>query len=174
MCVKLPQSITCGDSSKFPLDDPGLGCDTIVFLTRSSPSSISAYVSCAGVGNPPFVATPMEMPLSTATNPADSLSSKSAQLPVRPPGTMATEPGSVSSISATRTTAMEPGGLAWNVNQSITLDNPSDSRRNLQSSHPTTPFTYANVTVVTFLLDIPYCRTETIRDGKGFTLNIYT
>ena len=70
--------------------------------------------------------------------------------PARPPGTMETEPGSVSSFSATGTTATEPGGLAQTVNQPTTPDNPTESRRlasrNLQSSHPTPRFTYANVT----------------------------
>ena len=83
--------------------------------------------SAAGVGNPPLVLPPMETLMSTTTTPA------------RPPGTMATEPGSVSSISATRTTAMEPGGLAQNVNGQFT----TDTEYPATSSHP---LSYAHVT----------------------------
>ena len=100
--------------------------------------------SFAGVGNPPFVASAMETSLSTdaAHHPLPS------QLPARPPGTMATEPGSVPLISAARTRATEPGGMDWSVNRLPALDTPSAQRgkasRNLQSSHPQ-PLTYANV-----------------------------
>ena len=111
--------------------------------------SIECFVpSSAGVGNPPFVAAAMEMPLSTdaARRPLSS------QLPARPPGTMATEPGSVPLTSAARTRATEPGGMDWTVNLSPTLDTPSAQRgkasRNLQSPHPPS-LTYANVTAST-------------------------
>ena len=95
--------------------------------------SISGSVpSTSGVGNPPFVASYMKMQLSTATTPA------------RPPGMMVTEPGSVSSISATRITATEPGGSARNINRSNTPDIPA-TPWNLQSSQPTS-LSYATVT----------------------------
>ena len=94
----------------------------------------------AGVGNPPSVVQAMETLLSTTTQ-AERLSSLSAQPPVRPPGTMATEPGSVSSISATRTTAMEPGGLAQTEQGLFT----TDTEYPAISSHPQ-PLSYAHVT----------------------------
>ena len=58
-----------------------------------------------------------------------------------PPGTTATEPGSVCSTSAARTTVMEPGGLDWNGNGLIT----TDTEYPATSPHPQ-PLSYAHVT----------------------------
>ena len=109
--------------------------------------SIKGFVPPAvGVGDQPRVVSSMATPVPTitTTTPAAARPQPSTLPPARPPGTMATEPGSVSFFSATRTTATEPGGLAWTVNQQPTPDIPS-APRNLQPPQ-TTPLSYATVT----------------------------
>ena len=109
--------------------------------------SIKGFVPPAvGVGDQPPVASSMATPVPTitTTTPAAARPQPSTLPPARPPGTMATEPGSVSFFSATRTTATEPGGLAWTVNHQPTPDIPS-APRNLQPPQ-TTPLSYATVT----------------------------
>ena len=77
----------------------------------------------------------------TATTGASSGATWPSNHTTGPPGTTATEPGSVCSTSAARTTVMEPGGLDWNGNGLIT----TDTEYPATSPHPQ-PLSYAHVT----------------------------
>ena len=102
------------------------------------------------MGDPPLVASTMATQLSaTTTTPSAARPPPSPQTLARPPGTMETEPGSVSSFSATGTTATEPGGMAQTAETTITMDIPSANQsmasRRLQHSQSTRQ-SYAQVT----------------------------